>query len=122
MLDNEELISTLENTKTKASLVTEALKLSAETSKDIEKLRNGYRPAAKRGAVLFFALSDMATGSVALTKSERQCPAKWINEKSWEDIMKLSNDFPDTFGSLPDSITIKLAEWKEVCIGTLIIQ
>lgn len=200
MLDNEELISTLENTKTKASLVTEALKLSAETSKDIEKLRNGYRPAAKRGAVLFFALSDMATvntmyqyalnayldvfnfsmrkavpdtvlakrlsniiktltenvynygctgifekhkllfsfqittklqlseghllqneldffikGSVALTKSDRICPAKWINEKSWEDIMKLSNDFPDSSASLPDSIAIKATEWKEVC-------
>lgn len=201
MLDNEELISTLENTKTKAAVVTEALTLSAETSKDIEKLRNGYRPAAKRGAVLFFALSDMATvntmyqyalsayldvfnfsmrkavpdtvlakrltniiktltenvynygctgifekhkllfsfqittklqlseghllqseldffikGSVALTKSDRQCPAKWISEKSWEDIMKLSNDFSDPFSSLPDNITTKTAEWKVVCI------
>ena len=27
---------------------------------DIDKLRDGYRPAAKRGAVLFFILADMA--------------------------------------------------------------
>ena len=30
------------------------------TSVDIDKLRDGYRPAAKRGAVLFFILADMA--------------------------------------------------------------
>lgn len=61
MLDNVELIETLENTKSKAAVVMEQLQLSAETQKDIEKLRDGYRPAAKRGAVLFFALSDMST-------------------------------------------------------------
>lgn len=61
MLDNVELIDTLENTKSKAGIVMAQLKLSADTQKDIEKLRNGYRPAAKRGAVLFFALSDMST-------------------------------------------------------------
>ena len=27
---------------------------------DIDKLRDGYRPAAKRGAILFFVLSEMA--------------------------------------------------------------
>lgn len=31
------------------------------TTKDIEILRDGYRPVAKRGAILFFLLSDMAT-------------------------------------------------------------
>lgn len=30
------------------------------TAKEIETSRDGYRPAAKRGAVLFFCLSDMA--------------------------------------------------------------
>lgn len=27
---------------------------------DIDKLRDGYRPAAKRGAILFFVLAEMA--------------------------------------------------------------
>jgi dynein heavy chain, axonemal len=61
MLDNTELINTLEETKTKAFEVFEKLKLGAKTSKDIERLRDGYRPAAKRGAILFFVLADLST-------------------------------------------------------------
>jgi dynein heavy chain len=61
MLDNTELINTLEETKTKAHEVSEKLKLGAKTSKDIERLRDGYRPAAKRGAILFFVLAEMST-------------------------------------------------------------
>lgn len=37
------------------------LALAVDTAKDIEILRDGYRPVAKRGAILFFVLSDMAT-------------------------------------------------------------
>lgn len=40
--------------------VFEKLKLAQKTSMDIDELRNGYRPAAKRGAILFFVLTDMA--------------------------------------------------------------
>ncbi|SPP80284.1 dynein heavy chain 10, axonemal [Drosophila guanche] len=198
MLDNVELVETLENTKSKAGLVMEQLKLAAETAADIEILRNGYRPTSKRGAVLFFALADMATvnsmyqyalaayldvfvyslrkavpdtvlskrlnniiktltenvysygctgiferhkllfsfqiatklaqregillqseldffikGNIALTKSERSNPCKWLPEKSWEDLLKLAFDFPDPFGSLPDHFGRYLNEWKE---------
>ncbi|XP_050408300.1 dynein axonemal heavy chain 10 [Patella vulgata] len=60
MLDNVELVETLEETKTKASEVSEKLKLGAKTAIDIEKLRDGYRPAAKRGAILFFVLAEMS--------------------------------------------------------------
>ena len=38
----------------------EKLKLAEKTTKEIEELRDGYRPAARRGAVLFFVLADMA--------------------------------------------------------------
>ena len=38
----------------------EKLKLAEVTSKEIEEVRDGYRPAARRGAVLFFVLSEMA--------------------------------------------------------------
>ena len=36
------------------------LKEAEVTAKEIEKLREQYRPAAKRGALLFFVLSEMA--------------------------------------------------------------
>ncbi|KAG9351776.1 hypothetical protein JZ751_023027 [Albula glossodonta] len=72
MLDNVELVHTLEETKSKASedlmivssglnqQVFEKLRLAEKTSVDIDKLRDGYRPAAKRGAILFFVLAEMA--------------------------------------------------------------
>ncbi|KAF0291565.1 Dynein heavy chain 10, axonemal [Amphibalanus amphitrite] len=61
MLDNTELLQTLEDTKEKATEVFEKLELAATTATDIDRLRDGFRPVAKRGALLFFVLSDMAT-------------------------------------------------------------
>eukprot|EP00048_Salpingoeca_helianthica_P012902 m.192947 g.192947 ORF g.192947 m.192947 type:complete len:4011 (+) comp15437_c5_seq118:82-12114(+) len=60
MLDNVELVQTLENTKSKAGEVQEKLSLAERTARQINDIRDGYRPAAKRGAVLFFVLSEMA--------------------------------------------------------------
>ena len=40
--------------------VFQKLKEAEVTAEEIEKLREGYRPAARRGALLFFVLSDMA--------------------------------------------------------------
>ncbi|TWW60421.1 Dynein heavy chain 10, axonemal [Takifugu flavidus] len=60
MLDNTELVDTLEETKSKATEVFEKLKLAQKTAVDIDQLRDGYRPAAKRGAILFFVLTEMA--------------------------------------------------------------
>ncbi|KAF7484145.1 hypothetical protein GHT09_004373 [Marmota monax] len=60
MLDNVELVQTLEDTKSKATEVSDKLKLVEKTALDIDRLRDGYRPAARRGAILFFVLSEMA--------------------------------------------------------------
>uniref|UniRef100_A0A8C9QGL1 Dynein axonemal heavy chain 10 n=1 Tax=Spermophilus dauricus TaxID=99837 RepID=A0A8C9QGL1_SPEDA len=60
MLDNVELVQTLEDTKSKAMEVSDKLKLAEKTALDIDRLRDGYRPAARRGAILFFVLSEMA--------------------------------------------------------------
>ena len=42
MLDNTELIATLDNTKVKALEVAEKLVLATETAINIDKLRDGY--------------------------------------------------------------------------------
>lgn len=42
MLDNTELIETLDETKSKATEVSEKLAMAAKTSADIDKLRDGY--------------------------------------------------------------------------------
>lgn len=56
-----DLVDTLEETKSKATEVTEKLELGAKTAVDIDQLRDAYRPAARRGAILFFVLSELAT-------------------------------------------------------------
>ena len=61
MLDNVELVQTLEDTKAKAGEVAEKLKLGEKTAAEIEKNRDTYRPVAKRGAIPFFVLSEMAS-------------------------------------------------------------
>ncbi|KYQ51703.1 Dynein heavy chain 10, axonemal [Trachymyrmex zeteki] len=61
MVDNIELIETLENIKSSANEVMKKLLLAEITSADINKLRENYRPVAERGAILFSVLADMAT-------------------------------------------------------------
>ncbi|XP_019715984.1 dynein heavy chain 10, axonemal-like [Hippocampus comes] len=197
MLDNTELVYTLEETKSKSSEVFEKLKLAVTTSVDIDVLRNGYRPAAKRGAILFFALTEMALvnsmyqyslasylevfdfslrkspqssalpsrlnnimnsltynvynygctglfekhkllfsfiitikieqaegrvpqeeleffikGNLSLEKSFYIKTCNWLPDSGWEDVVKLSELFPETFESLPDDMSRNSSEWQ----------
>lgn len=59
MLDNYELIQTLEETKNKSIEITEAIRIGEETSQEIDIARNSYNPAAKRGSILFFAMTGL---------------------------------------------------------------
>ncbi|XP_011639724.2 dynein heavy chain 10, axonemal [Pogonomyrmex barbatus] len=61
MLDNIELIETLENITSSVNEMKTKLSLAEITSADINKLRENYRPVAQRGAILFSVLIDMAT-------------------------------------------------------------
>ncbi|KAJ9583316.1 hypothetical protein L9F63_022333, partial [Diploptera punctata] len=197
MLDNTELVETLEETKTKAAEVMMKLELAITTAADIDKLRDGYRPVAKRGAILFFVLTDMAgvnsmyqyslsaymgvfayslrkalpdtvlarrlnniietltknvydygctgifekhkllfsfqmtvklqqsldlveqeqvdffiKGSVALKKSRRPKPSQMVTS-GWEDILKLSTDFPEPFRTLANDLETNTKDWQK---------
>ena len=61
MLDNVELIRTLEETKTKATEIEGKLILANQTSIEVEQSRDGYRSVAVCGAVLFFVLAELST-------------------------------------------------------------
>lgn len=198
MLDNVDLVHTLEETKSKAMEVSEKLKLAEKTALDIDRLRDGYRPAARRGAILFFVLSEMALvnamyqyslnaflevfgfslkkslpdsilmkrlrnimdtltfniynygctglfeshkllfsfnmtikieqaegrvpqeelefflkGNISLEKSKRKKPCAWLSDQGWEDIILLSEMFPDNFKHLPDDVEKHPSVWQE---------
>jgi dynein heavy chain len=59
MLDNVELIRTLEETKSKATEIAQKLVLANQTSIEVEQSRDAYRPVAKCGSILFFVLCDL---------------------------------------------------------------
>ncbi|GAB0196984.1 dynein axonemal heavy chain 10 [Grus japonensis] len=197
MLDNLDLVQTLEETKSKATEVIEKLNLAEMTAVDIDRLRDGYRPAARRGAVLFSVLSEMALvnimyqyslvsflevfglslrksmpspillkrlknimdtltfntynygctglfekhkllfsfnmtvrieqadgrvpqeelefflkGNISLEKSARKKPYAWLPDQGWEDLIRLSELFPEKFESLPDDVEKNPDVWK----------
>jgi dynein heavy chain len=60
ILDNQELIDTLENTKSKAVEISEKLAQAKETAAEIETVRAKYMPGAKRGSILYFVMSTLS--------------------------------------------------------------
>eukprot|EP00644_Phytophthora_capsici_P007267 jgi/Phyca11/16825/fgenesh1_pg.PHYCAscaffold_22_\ len=61
ILDNEELIATLDETKNKATEISAKLELSSFTKDEITKAREVYTPVALRGSIMYFAMAALAT-------------------------------------------------------------
>ncbi|KAL3846382.1 hypothetical protein ACJMK2_017380 [Sinanodonta woodiana] len=59
LLDDEQLVNTLETSKVTSKEVTEQLVISEQTEIKIDAAREGYRPSAQRASILFFVLNDM---------------------------------------------------------------
>jgi dynein heavy chain len=60
LLDDENLVNTLQVSKVTSSEVTEQLVVAEETEKKIDLAREGYRTAANRAAIVYFVLNDLA--------------------------------------------------------------
>ncbi|XP_074081622.1 dynein axonemal heavy chain 2 isoform X3 [Macrotis lagotis] len=59
LLDDVQLVNTLQTSKMTAIEVTEQLETSETTEINIDTAREAYRPCAQRASVLFFVLNDM---------------------------------------------------------------
>ena len=60
LLDDLDLLNTLQSSKATSDTVQESLIVTEETEKEIDLAREGYRPCSKRAAILFFVLNDMS--------------------------------------------------------------
>jgi dynein heavy chain len=60
ILDNEQLIGTLQQSKVTSTAIGERLQQAEKTEASITEAREKYRPVALRGSVLFFVIADMA--------------------------------------------------------------
>lgn len=59
LLDNVELVDTLEISKQTSKEVTESLLIAEQNEIKIDAAREGYRPSAQRASILFFVLNDL---------------------------------------------------------------
>nr|XP_055113102.1 dynein axonemal heavy chain 2 isoform X1 [Symphalangus syndactylus] len=59
LLDDVQLVNTLQTSKITATEVTEQLEASETTETNIDLAREAYRPCAQRASILFFVLNDM---------------------------------------------------------------
>nr|XP_060635826.1 dynein axonemal heavy chain 2 [Anolis sagrei ordinatus] len=59
LLDDVQLVNTLQTSKLTATEVTEQLEISEMTEIKIDTAREGYRACAQRASILFFVLNDM---------------------------------------------------------------
>lgn len=60
ILDNEQLVNILQNSKKTAEAVSESLRVAEETQKDIDQARNRYRPVATRGSTIYTVVSALS--------------------------------------------------------------
>mmetsp|Transcript_17913 Transcript_17913/g.16185 ORF Transcript_17913/g.16185 Transcript_17913/m.16185 type:complete len:3436 (+) Transcript_17913:1-10308(+) len=60
LLEDDELIGVLANTKAKAAEVNQKLSAAADTKMSIAEKREQFRPVATRGSVLYFAIVEMS--------------------------------------------------------------
>ncbi|KAK0165141.1 hypothetical protein PV328_003689 [Microctonus aethiopoides] len=60
LLDDLDLLNTLQTAKTTSTSVQESLIITEKTEIEIDKAREEYQPCSKRAAILFFILNDMS--------------------------------------------------------------
>ena len=59
ILENEELISNLNETKVKSVKIQESLDISKALQEDLDQQRNAYRPLAMKAASLFININEL---------------------------------------------------------------
>lgn len=60
ILEDETAIKILSESKEVSQVITEKQAISNKNEREIDEIRNGYRPVAIHSSILFFVISDLA--------------------------------------------------------------
>ncbi|CAG5135433.1 unnamed protein product [Candidula unifasciata] len=61
ILEDERAIEILSSSKVLSKEISKKQKIATSTEEEIDVTRNGYKPVAKHGSMLFFTISDLAS-------------------------------------------------------------
>lgn len=112
LVDNEPLIQTLDNTKSKATEIAEAIQSAKETSLTIEESRQSYKGVAKRGAILFFAMQGLSAISEMYEYSLNSYLTVFMNALS---TARKDNILQNRLKNITDRLTTLVYEFT--CMG-----
>ena len=125
LLDDPELVLTLQQSKTTSIEVTEQLEVAQETVKKIDVARKGYIPIATQTALLYFILNDFALVDPMYQFSLESYILLFLKSISLSKEKQQGSDAAESSGdSLADRIrTIneyhRLAVYRQTCLGCL---
>jgi dynein heavy chain, axonemal len=112
ILEDEELIVTLDASKITSNTVNKRMKQSKITQEEISKTRESYRVAARRGSVLYFAISDLS-----LIDPMYQYSLEFFIRffKKRLENSEQSEDLESRLGIIIEDITVNF--YKNICRG-----
>ena len=113
ILDNDDLITTLGNTKSSATEVEQKLQQTQKTAQTTEESRQQYRPVAKRGAVLYFVISQLS----AINSMYEYSLSAFLHDVFGYSITKSDASFEirDRLRNIIQTLTYNL--YSYVCMG-----
>lgn len=104
-VDDEELINTLDASKSKSQEITAKVQVAEETERDIDETRRKYVPVAVRTQILFFCTTDLAQ-----VDPMYQYSLEWFRDLFLSGISKSepSNDLDQRIRNINDYFTFSL--------------
>ena len=112
ILDDEELINSLEKSKSTSTVISERMQEAEQTSEAINEAREGYRSVATRGSILYFVMADLA-GIDSMYQFSLQAFSRLYNLRVEQ--CPSGESLEERLSLLIDDITLSL--YKNVCRG-----